>query len=1040
MDFILQKLIKDNVCYDIFLDRGIEQFLDSIPIISCITNNDNLEISCISNRNKSKVIFDKEYKLLKQHCDCESFKNYKGFCKHIVSMLYQYFYEQLIIDVNNLYNSSSYTFSFLIDAFNDKIILTPQFNIYGKQHNISDISYLFDDKFTIEFNKENIKEFLLNKIDKKYSNIFNFLLKEEKILKKFNRKSFILDKDKFYYFLNYCWENKIDIYNEKDKTKLLSLDYLNQKFIDEKIKPSFFNKRISIKKNYNDLYCCKTDFIITEHFCELEQSLFFLNNPLDKFSIVYCIDSPDTYDKCKNFYWQFNHGSTKADFINLYNYINNNFKDFNLKFDESILIKHNLLNKDPKLSLELRYSNEFLNPILIVKFCYLDKYYYHNDGITDIDKRNKEKEQKLFKRIEKLINIFSEKHNCYVFSTEEEFYKMIRWLKLNKNNENFEMKIAKNLIFKTKTKTKFVVSGLTKREDLLQINWSLNNYSNDDIKSIVNAYIQKQEFVKLSNGEMINLLNDIDFNDLGNQLKLFNASFNDFINDKIFAQKWNYSLLCENFKENGEISNFIKNFKNINDIKVELPNNLLSILKPYQLHGIRWLKLHHKLKTGSILADEMGLGKTLQSIGFLSDYFTSKNSFTSLVVAPSSLIYNWKKEFDTHANHLKVCVIDGNMEKRDILFEKMFDYDVVIISYNLLKINLSKFSNKNFSVLIIDEGHTIKNRFTKFARAIMSIKANHKIALTGTPMENNTLELWSLFNFIMPGFLNDFNSFKKFISNSSDENYKKFQSKISPFILRRSKKDVLKELPDKNEQLMYIDFNSEQKILYKHLLENIRKDIDKSMLEKDIEKNKIFILSLLTKLRQLCCSPKLLYENAKTNGNKFEMCMKLIYEIIEKGEKVLLFSQFTEMISFFQNELYLKNIEFLTITGSTPKKERQNLVDLFNKNNSIKVFLISLKAGGVGLNLTSANNVIHYDLWWNVSVENQASDRAHRIGQKNNVTIYKLIMNDSIEEKIIDIQNSKKELINKILDFNKVDNDNFSMRQMLKILDIKKFD
>lgn len=1039
MDLLLKKLLEDNIFYDVFLIRGIEQFLDSIPNVSHTINNGSVEIYSTCNKNKIRIILDNNYNLIKSNCDCDNFKNYNGFCKHIVSTLYQFFYDQTIMNKKLIYQCTSYNISFLIDAFNNKIILTPQFNLFSKPHSILDVLQLLDGKIKINFGKTT-HELLLKEMNSEYWNILDILFNELNVLKKFNNKSYILDQNKFYSFLEYCWSNNIKLYNEKDKTELISLNFVSKEFIDEKIAQSFFNKKITIKKNYNGLYCCKTDFTITEHFCELEKSIFFLNNPMDKFSLVHVVDSPNTYEKCRNFYWQFNHGSAKNDFIHLYEYINSNFADFNLNFDYSIINKHNLLNKDPKLSLELRYNNEINNPILIIKYLYLDKYYYVNDIKTDVEIRNTEMEQKLLKKIEKMLTIYSEKYNGYIFNNQEEFYKIVRWMKLNKNSENYDLKIAKNLIFKVKQKTKFSISGLTKKEDLLQINWTLSDYSKEDINKIIYSYIQKQEFVKLSNDEIINLLNDIDFDDFENQLKLFNANFDDFLQNKVFVQKWNYSLLNNFSHENEDVNKFISNFKHIDEIRVSLPDKLLSILKPYQLYGIKWLKLHHKLNTGSILADEMGLGKTIQSIGFLSDYFCDKKDNFALIVSPSSLIYNWKKEFEVYASHLKICVIDGNVEKRDQLFKQLSKYDVVIISYNLLKINLDKFNGKKFGVMIIDEGHTIKNRFTKFAKAIMTINAEHKIALTGTPMENNTLELWSLFNFIMPGFLNDFNSFKKFVSSGTEENYKNLQYKISPFILRRTKKDVLKDLPEKNEKLMFIDFNPEQKILYFNLLESIKKDIDKSILEKDIEKNKIFILSLLTKLRQLCCSPKLLYENAKTNGNKFDVCIELIDEIIEKGEKVLLFSQFTEMISIFQKELYSRNIEFLTITGNTAKKERQNLVELFNSNDSIKVFLISLKAGGVGLNLTSANNVIHYDLWWNVSVENQASDRAHRIGQKNNVTIYKLVMNDSIEEKIIDIQNTKKELINKILDFNKVDSDSFSMKQMLKILEIKKFD
>lgn len=1040
MNLILEKVIDENTHYDVFKKRGVDFFVDSIPKISYQNKNNELLISGICQKNKSSVVFDKNLNFVKSSCDCDAYKNYKGFCKHIIAILYEYNYQQIINNISNLKDINDYELTLLVDIFNNKVILSPQFLIYKKQHEIIDVNQIISgNQLEIRSKQETIK------LDKQYLNqeifeLFNNLINVKKNIKIFNNKSFLVDQNCFIDFLEFCFNNKIKLLNEKDKSELVSIKYINKEnLLYTKLKELFFNKNITIKRNYNDLFYCKTDFLISDHYCESNKSVFFLTNPIDKYSLVHIVNSNDSYNDCKNFYWRINHGVSKGDFFDLYNYVNNNFSEFNLSFDEVAIKKNNLLNQDPLLSLELTFHEEINNPVVILKYVYHDDYYYYDDNQNDLSNRQLEKENKLFKRVEKIIGIFNSKYKCFTFDSQEDFLKIVKWMTLNKNNENYIFKIAKNLIYKQKAKTRFSISGINSRDDLLYVNWKLANYSNEDTKEIIKSYIKKNEFVKLSNGEIINLLKDIDFDDFENQLKLFNATFNDYIEDNVIAKKWNYPLLYNQFKDQKEIKEFVDSFQNIKDIELNLSEHLNSILKPYQIYGVQWLKLHHRLSTGSILADEMGLGKTLQSITFLSDLYNENPLAKSIVVTPSSLVYNWKKEFEQFAPNLKICVIDGNVERRGFLLKNIKNYDIVIVSYNLLKIDINNFNNINFDIVIIDEGHTIKNHFTKFAKAIKSLNSKHKIALTGTPMENNALELWSLFDFIMPGFLNDFNSFKKMIAISDEFLYKTFKNKISPFILRRTKTDVLKELPEKTEKVMYIDFSDEQKTLYLNLLDSIRKDIDKSILIKDIEKNKIFILSLLTKLRQLCCSPKLLYENAKTNGTKFDMCLTLINEIIEKGEKVLVFSQFTEMINLLQSELYKQNISHSVITGSTPKKQRQILVDEFNKDKNNKVFLISLKAGGVGLNLTSASNVIHYDLWWNVSVENQASDRAHRIGQKNNVTIYKLVMNDSIEEKIIDIQNVKKDLINKILDFSKINGENFSMKEMLSLLNIKDF-
>ncbi|MDE7099984.1 MAG: DEAD/DEAH box helicase, partial [Malacoplasma sp.] len=369
------------------------------------------------------------------------------------------------------------------------------------------------------------------------------------------------------------------------------------------------------------------------------------------------------------------------------------------------------------------------------------------------------------------------------------------------------------------------------------------------------------------------------------------------------------------------------------------------------------------------------------------------------------------------------------------------EYDVVVTSYHLLNKDLELYKNIEFYIQILDEAQKIKNHYTQFSKDSKSINSKHKIALTGTPIENNLLELWSIFDYLMHNFLYDYRTFKinfqEKIINKDEETLKKLKTKIAPFILRRTKKDVLKELPSKTYKILTCDFNETQKEMYFTELNKSKLVIKKEISQNTINKQSIYIFSVLTKLRQLCCSPKLIYENCETNGSKFNLCIELIKDLIKNDDKILLFSQFTSMIELIAQELKKLNISFYTLTGDTNKKERIELVNDFNNKKNVKVFLISLKAGGTGLTLTSANAVIHYDPWWNQSLENQATDRAHRIGQEKNVFIYKLIAKNSIEEKILSLQESKKEIIEQIFDENSSQKSSISMSEILKVLDIE---
>lgn len=420
-----------------------------------------------------------------------------------------------------------------------------------------------------------------------------------------------------------------------------------------------------------------------------------------------------------------------------------------------------------------------------------------------------------------------------------------------------------------------------------------------------------------------------------------------------------------------------------------------------------------------ILADDMGIGKTLQVITLLEDEKLHNSDSLSLVVCPSSLILNWQSEIEKFSKTLTNIIISGTSDERRVAIMQCRDYDVVITSYDYLKRDIEAYEQLSFQYQIIDEAQYIKNHNTKNAISVKQIHAQHRFALTGTPIENSLAELWSIFDFLMPGYLYTYTYFKKqyelpIVKENDMGMLKELKRMVEPFILRRVKKDVLKELPEKVENTMLIELDEETRKLYMANVSLIRDDLHKSFKEKGFENSKIMILSMLTRLRQLCCDPRLLYENYNGVGAKISACMEFIENCRESGKKVLLFSQFTSLLSLLEKELVRQDIPYYLLKGSTPKLQRQQLVNSFNSDDT-PVFLISLKAGGTGLNLTSAEVVIHFDPWWNVSAQNQATDRAYRIGQHNNVQVVKLIAKDTIEEKIMQLQSLKQDLSDSII-------------------------
>ena len=468
------------------------------------------------------------------------------------------------------------------------------------------------------------------------------------------------------------------------------------------------------------------------------------------------------------------------------------------------------------------------------------------------------------------------------------------------------------------------------------------------------------------------------------------------------------------------------------DVKTPIDDKL----RAYQKSGVRWLKGLADYGLGGILADEMGLGKTVQIIALLSIPQERKRPRPSIIVAPTSLVYNWKTEFARFAPWLSVTVVSGIVARRHEQI-KAFRGDVLVTSYDALKRDLEYYEPKQFRYCIIDEAQYIKNQSTQASTSVKAINAEVRFALTGTPVENSLSDLWSIFDFVLPGYLYHYAKFRRKyelpISRDNDaEAIETLREQVRPFILRRTKKDVLSELPDKIESTVYVEMEEEQRNVYSANLALARSELEEELDRVGFEQSRIKILALITKLRHLCCHPSLVLEGYEGGSAKLELCMELLRDSIEEGHKVLIFSQFVSMLSVIGKELDREGISYYTLKGDTPSEERIQLVKAFNADDT-KVFLISLRAGGTGLNLTAADVVIHYDPWWNLSVQNQATDRAHRIGQKKNVQVLKLLVKDSIEDKIDELQHRKESISRSVITENETYISNMDKDDMLAL-------
>lgn len=565
-----------------------------------------------------------------------------------------------------------------------------------------------------------------------------------------------------------------------------------------------------------------------------------------------------------------------------------------------------------------------------------------------------------------------------------------------------------------KTKLNKIVIKASSGTQWLSVQVSSDQYSQKDLKKILSAYkkkkkfvLLKDDFISLDNKEVLEELANIDETfSLDENLESKDIPIYQIFKLPSFESTENYDIECDK-----KVIDIIKNIKNFKSTPVSLSDSLLTILRSYQIEAIKWMKTLYDNKLSGILADDMGLGKSIEFISFRT--LISENAPT-LIVCPKSLIYNWKGEFKKWDKETTCHLIDGNKNQRLEALEKAKDTkDVIIVSYDSLRSDLEEFKKIHFALVCLDEAQYIKNSFTQKSKAVKQLDATSRFALTGTPIENALTDLWSIFDFLMPQYLLSEEKFTKeyvdAFANEDEYARKRLLAKITPFILRRTKDDVLSDLPPKTTEVVSIAMSEKQSELYNaYVLDTIQS------MEAN-PKNKLIVLGALTRLRQICVDPSSFLENYSEVSPKLEYAVNLAQNAISGGHKVLIFSQFTTVLIHLQKLLNKAKIKWLYICGDTKAQDRINIANDFNTSKDINVISVSLKAGGTGLNLHGADTVLHLDPWWNFAVEDQATDRAHRIGQTRPVTVYKLVSHDSIEERVLELQETKKDLYDQVI-------------------------
>ena len=608
---------------------------------------------------------------------------------------------------------------------------------------------------------------------------------------------------------------------------------------------------------------------------------------------------------------------------------------------------------------------------------------------------------------------FDRKEDGYALSGEEAVYDFLTE-NLERFREQGEVYVTDRLRRKQLPPARASV-GVSVSDGMLTLDLDTGEFPTGELEGLYQSLLKKKKYHRLQDGRFLTL-DGGSYEKLAEMAHMLQLSPKELAKGELkvpaFRALYLDSILSGSeeldITRDRQFRSLIRSFKSIEESDYTVPEHLNKVLRPYQQTGFRWLKTLESCGFGGILADEMGLGKTVQVISFLASQ--ENHTKPNLVVCPASLILNWGEEFGKFAPELKVSLIYGTAPERKKRIEESGGMDVWVTSYELLRQDIRQYQELEFDTVVLDEGQHVKNQSTQVSKAVKAVNCRQRFVLTGTPIENRLSELWNLFDFLMPGYLFSHRAFvekleKPIIKSKNEDAMAQLRKLVQPFLLRREKKDVLKELPPKIEHIRRIALGETERKTYLSAVNAAKSTLT--------DTGKLKILAALTQLRQVCCDPNLCFENYAGETSKLEACLELCSGMAANGHQILLFSQFTSMLDILRTRLEGMGLSTFTIQGSTPKEQRAKLVKDFNAGGA-QVFLISLKAGGTGLNLTAADVVIHYDPWWNLAAQNQATDRAHRIGQRQCVQVYKLIAKDTIEERILDLQEKKAELLDVI--------------------------
>lgn len=1004
-------------------------------------------------------------------CECEDYKSHYGACKHIVATM-------LEVDGNPKYNGEQYKktkekytdFSDLINAFYDKDMTLME---EGQQQtsvdkNVKIVPKMMYDRFSNEMKIEfkigtkkqlyklrDLVEFydnMLNKARYKYGAKLDIIHEEETFEKEdLPLLDFILKHAETIKFIN---NNSNSIYRYYGKVMNTGSIVLSNTILDE-IFEILKNKTITLEKDY---------FTYQVQFVETEPDIKFELEKINKneYKLMCNIDTYNTYEILQGKQYTYVlledklYRCTKEyeeTTLKLLDVFKRNFTreiKFNKeqvptffsivlpKVEKSISLdtiepeeveKYMPQKLGVKVFLEFNEKNYIIAKVL---FCYKDQEFNPLQENPNIPRSVMEEAENL--NLFRKTGFMLDKQNArFVLVDDEKIYNFLS-SDINEYMQKFEVLATDDFNQKQIKRPKMSALGVKIENNLLSVNLEDFNFDKRELNEILSKYRLKKKYHRLKNGDFISLEENPDIDFLDNLISGTEISYKELENGNIklpiyrtlYLERIMNQFENTTIKKDDTYKEITNNIEDKSDTsKLVIPKSLNKILRQYQKMGFKWLETLDKYQFGGILADDMGLGKTIQIIAVMLAYIENckEDKKPIMVVCPSSLSLNWKAEIEKFANNLNAMVISGTLSKRKEQIKDIPNYDVVITSYDLLKRDIDLYNELNyeFRYVIADEAQYMKNSNTQNAKAIKQLNARTKFALTGTPIENSLSELWSIFDFLMPGYLFSYKKFKEnyevpIVKEENEEAMKKLRMLIEPFILRRTKKQVLTELPDKTVTVLNNEMNSEQQKIYLSHLAEAKQEVSEQIEQNGFEHSHIQILSALTRLRQICCHPSLFLDNYNGESSKLNQCIEIIKDAISGGHKILLFSTYTSMFEIIEKELKKEQINYFKLTGQTKVDKRILLVDEFNNNPDIKVFLISLKAGGTGLNLTGADMVIHYDPWWNLAAENQATDRAYRIGQKNSVQVYKLITKNSIEEKIYELQERKAKLIDNVLD------------------------